>query len=295
MGLGPDASLLDGTTSYVTQAFASGVKSQFAFQLCPDHGTMWVGGVDPAAEASTPAVTPLNNGFPYYVLIDGIAVGGGSAIGLTADYGPVIVDTGTSISFIPAGPLAKVTAEIQAGSGYKSVFGGQSLTDANTMGCVTTGKSPAEIDAAVPPLDVALPVANGSGDAPYVDLPATKAYLLFSGATGSGADNQWCFDLADSAQLSGGQGTLSLFGDSILNAYVAVFDIANQQMQFAASKGCGEADAIAWPARATPRVPGIPWWRQDPRVRVPDAAAMQRRLAEYAHQEGVRPRASGLR
>jgi hypothetical protein len=54
-----------------------------------------------------------------------------------------------------------------------------------------------------------------------------------------------------------------------------VFDVGHQQLEFAATKGCAEADAVARPSRrATPRVPGVPWWQQDPGVRLPRPEAI---------------------
>jgi hypothetical protein len=242
---------------------------------------MWIGGVDSGAEASAPAITPMNSLFPAYaVTVDHMAVGSGSAIGSASEFGPTIIDTGTSISFIPTKALASVTSAIQTSAGFKSVFGSPALTDMTTMGCVTTAMTGAQIDKALPPLHVAFPDGNGS-DSPYVDLPATKAYLVSAGAS-VGGQNAWCYALQDSSALTGGQAlTLSLFGDSLLNSYLAVFDIAKHQMQFAASKGCGEADAIAKPAVRAPMIPGVPWWQQDPRVRVPRPEVILHELAVY--------------
>ncbi|HEY1817193.1 MAG TPA: pepsin-like aspartic protease [Kofleriaceae bacterium] len=276
LGLGPDSNLIPDTTSYLTAAFAAGVPRTFAFQLCPSDGTMWIGGVDTAAEASAPAVTPMLSSTTeqldaYLVTIAAMAIGSGSNVGSDADYGPAIIDTGSSISFIPTAPLAAITAAIQASAGYQSIFGTQSLTDTQSMGCVTTAQTGSAIDAALPPLHIAFPDATGTTSTDLA-LPATKSYLVFSGSTGSGADNEWCYALVDSSQLGPGP-AVSLIGDSLLNAVVVSFDVANQQVSFAPTLGCGESDAVLRPVHRGPKVAGVAWWRQrglhSPRARRP--------------------------
>jgi hypothetical protein len=280
LGLGPDALLIGGTTSYLTESFDAGVTSEFAFQMCPDSGTMWIGGVDGSAEAAAPVTTPMvGDGFPFYaVTIDSIAVGSGEPIGSAVDYGPVVVDTGTSVSLIPTAQLDALIAAVQADPGYQSIFADQSLGSAAAPGCVVTAQTGEDIDAALPPFHVAWPGSDGEPSA-YADLPPSKSYLLFDGSTGSGSDKSWCLAFEDGTLILGDGN--SLLGNSLMNALVAVFDVGNQQMQFAPSQGCAEADAVApAPARAWPRVPGVPWWQQDPRVRLP-GPDMRAKLAAY--------------
>jgi hypothetical protein len=282
LGLGPDALLLSGTSSYLQQSFAAGVTPEFAFQLCPQNGTMWIGGVDGSAEAAAPVTTALlGDGFPFYaVTIDSIAVGSGAPIGSAGDYGPVVVDTGTSVSLIPTAQLTQLIDAIQADAGYTSIFGDQSLGSAAAPGCVVTAQTGADIDAALPPFHVSWPGSDGEPSA-YADLPATKSYLLFDGSTGSGSDNEWCLAFEDGTLILGDGN--SLLGNSLMSSLVAVFDLGNQQMQFAPSQGCAEADAVA-PARArAPRfVPGVPWWQQDPRVRMP-GPDRRAKIAAFLH------------
>lgn len=261
LGLGPDGALLAGTTSYADATFAAGTASVFAFHNCPDKGTMWIGGFDASAMASPAAVTPMVSGFPYWAVSVGAMTLGGAPIASGSALGSAIIDTGTTISLIPTAAYNTLTTAIQASAGYKTVFGTQSLTDTSTMGCVNTTMTGAQIDAALPPLQITFPDASGNNSAP-VDLPATKAYLLYEG------DNTWCYAMADSKQVTGGAPiTISLFGESLLNSWIAVFDIGKKQMQFALQKGCAEAGDT--PHAAVRMSPGRPWWQQDPRVRVP--------------------------
>jgi hypothetical protein len=242
---------------------------------------MWMGGVDASAMASSPVTTPMVDVFGMQVYwavnVGAVAVGTGASIGGSADFGPTVIDTGTTISMIPTAQLAALTSSIEASSGYKQVFGTQALDGSANSGCVTTASTGADIDAALPPLAIAFPDSSGA-DAPAITVPATKAYLLFEGASGTGNTNLWCYAMADSKQITFGLFAMSLFGESLLNSMVAVFDIGHDQMQFALQQGCHEADAVSRPPRRAQLTPGIPWWRQDPRVRLPDPAEVQRRL-----------------
>ena len=268
MGLGPDQILEAGTTSYVTSAVAAGMKPVMAFQLCPDTGTMWLGGVDPAAEATLPVATPLVSGFPFYgVHVDDIAVGSVSLGVNQAGFGPTIIDTGTSISFIPKAALTKLESKISADPGYQSVFGTQALTE---NACMSSGMNASQIDAALPPLHITF----GGSTATPADLPATKSYLIAMGV------GTWCFAFGDSSQLFGSQLTASLYGDSLLASMTTTFDIGNNQMTFAGQAGCSEANFAPDVARPAPHYsPDMPWWKQEPRLRLPSPEALQRRLS----------------
>jgi hypothetical protein len=281
LGLGPLTNAIGGTDAYTATIFTAGEPSEFAFQLCPDTGTMWVGGVDGSAEAAAPAQTAmigLEEGF-YGVNTDVISLGSGSSFGSASDFGiATIIDTGTSIAFIPPTPLAALTAAIQGSEKFKTVFpNGQDL--GSDQGCPTSTLTAAEIDADLPPLHVAFPDANGS-DSVLVDLPATHAYLV------AGGQGSWCFGFEDSTDLTGGQGpALSLFGDSLLNSWVVDFNVGTTTMGFALESGCDEAVSDVRSRsniQVPPRVPGIPWWKQDPRVRTPDPKEIQRKIAAYA-------------
>jgi hypothetical protein len=209
-----------------------------------------------------------------------MALGSNQDFGSAGDFGPGIVDTGTSIAFIPTTPLNALATQIQASAGYKAVFGTQSLTTG--MGCVTTSMTGKQIDAMLPPLHMAFPGANGGAASAFVDLPATHAYLLFMGPQAG-----WCFSMADSSQL-GAPIAISLYGDTLLASFVTTFDIKNSEMRFAKQAGCAEAaiadvehdtEAPSAGAQGIIYSPDRPWWQQDPRVRVPDPATLRAKLA----------------
>nr|HEX4313454.1 pepsin-like aspartyl protease [Kofleriaceae bacterium] len=273
LGLGPDLNLIQGTTSYVTGVFGGGVAKEMAFQLCPDGGTMWLGGYDPTAQAGPQAVTPmvtLMGQQPFYMVDTANMSVGHASLGLTsADFGPTILDTGTSIAFIPTAALNGMTSAIEASAGYQAAFGTQSLTDGE--GCVQTTLTGAQIDAMLPPIGVSFP-GVGPGNSEFVDLPATRSYLVPEGG------GLWCYGMADATQLTGGQFTASLFGDSLLAAWTTTIDIDDDKVGFAPQQGCSQADSDVSKRPALVLEPGIPWWKQDPRVRTPDPVAFRRKL-----------------
>jgi hypothetical protein len=282
LGFAPDEDLITGTTSYITTLFGSGsaTTDQFAFQLCPDTGTMTIGGVDESSEAAPPVFTPMVTnsaigGGSYVVNTARMALGTGSDVGDTNDFGPTIIDTGTSVAFIPAGPLNALQLQIQSSSGYTAVFGSQSL--GNSTGCVTTAMTSAEIDAAMPPLHIAFPDSTGTASA-FIDLAPTRSYLFFAGTMGG--QNGYCFAFEDSSQLVQGL-SLSLFGDTMLASFVSIFDLDTQEMGFAKEAGCHESGTAAALREAPAYQPGRPWWQQDPRVRVPSAAALQKLASRF--------------
>lgn len=261
IGLGPSTLLEPHTTSYMEGAISAGMTGQMAFELCPDGGTMWLGGFDQDHAGGDVQFTPVVSGFPYYGVNVGGATVGGAAAADGSDFGPAIIDTGTSISFVPSGVIDGLTGAITASDGYKSVFGSQPLTD---MGCVnaTAGVSAADIDDALPKLGMTFQGGHEIG------IPATKSYLLQQGA------NQYCFVFSDSTALTGGQFTASLFGDTLLTGMITVVDVDAQKIGFAPQVGCSLNKRAEHQARTSmPHTTvGQPWWVDDPRVRVPQAA-----------------------
>lgn len=258
IGLGPDALLLPGTSSYVSAAVGDGLKGQIAFELCPDAGTMWLGGFDSSHAATAPVFTPLSTspffGAYYAVGVAGVSIDG-TDTGITqAQMGPTIVDTGTSITFMPKTVINTLIAKISATSGYKAAFGTQALSDG---GCVSTSMTAAQIDASLPKFAISFPKATGGTSEP-IELPATQSYLVQQGGG-------FCFTISDAAQLFQGANA-SLIGDTMLTGLISVIDVTKKQVGFAAQTGCAAAH-IAHTETTMPTE--TPWFRHAPGVRLP--------------------------
>ena len=261
IGLGPDALLIAGTSSYISAAVGGGLKGQLAFELCPDAGTMWLGGFDASHAAAAPAFTPLSTspffGAYYPVNVAGVSIDGADTGITQAQMGPTIVDTGTSITFMPKPVINTLIAKISATSGYKAAFGTQALTDG---GCVSTSMTAAQIDASLPKFAISFPKTTGGTGAP-IELPATQSYLAQQGGG-------FCFTISDASQLFQGA-TASLIGDTMLTGMITVIDVSKKQVGFAVQTGCAAAHIAHSAGTATTMPTETPWFRHAPGVRLP--------------------------
>jgi len=230
LGLGPDGLLLPYTTSYLTKLIAGGMAGEVAFQLCPDNGTMWLGGFDAAAATAAPAFTPISSAAPYYIVGVGAASVSGTASLTGTDFGPTIIDTGTTQTFVPTAVLTAVISGVKGSSGYTAAFGTQTLADG---ACLNTTMTTAQLDAALPPLSLSF-----AGSSTPLAIPATQSYLFDQGG------GSYCFMFSDSSQLFQGQ-KVSLFGNTLLAGLLTVVDIGHKQMGFALQKGCAAAHFAA--------------------------------------------------
>jgi Eukaryotic aspartyl protease len=245
LGLGPDGLLLPHTTSYLTKLIGAGMPAELAFQLCPDSGTMWLGGHDAAAATTAPSFTPMLSSAPYYMVgVGSASVTGGTALS-GADFGPTIIDTGTTLTFVPTAVETAMISSVQGASGYAQVFGSQALTDG---ACLDTTMTSAQIDAALPPLS--LTFAGGTA----LSIPATRSYLFDQGG------GQFCFTFTDSSALFGSAQKVSLFGNTLLAGMLTVIDVANHQIGFAPQQGCADPSFARRPMVVRP--PSMaPAWR----------------------------------
>jgi hypothetical protein len=151
---------------------------------------------------------------------------GGTNLPITgADFGPTVIDTGTTLTYVPTAVVSAMTSAISHASGYAQVFGSQALTDG---ACLNTSMTSAQIDAALPPFGITFP-----GGTP-ISIPATHAYLF---AQGGGS---YCFTFSDSSALFGSGQKVSLVGNTLLAGMLTVIDVANQQIGFAPQHGCAE-------------------------------------------------------
>jgi hypothetical protein len=122
-----------------------------------------------------------------------------------------------------------------------SVFSGQ-FTQQQGVYCAMakSGVTAAQIDAAMQPLTLTFPGANGS---PFtLSAPASRSYMF------DGGGGMWCIGIAYDSQLSG----LTLMGDIGLRGFVTIFDRVNHQVGFAPEKGCTSGAHFRVSATPTP-------------------------------------------
>jgi hypothetical protein len=228
LGMGPDALLENNTTSYFDAVTQAGVTNAMAFELCPTNGTMWLGGFDPAHAQGAMQYTPLlatgiNKDF-YSVNMTDMGIGGTSLGFTSSTFDSPIVDTGTSLFYVPTTVQTALINAVNASSGFKALFSGQTLA---ADGCVnaSAGTTDAMVDAMLPEMSMSF-AKSGSGSF-TVSAKATVSYLYNAGG------GQYCLDIE-----GGGENGNATMGDTILRAFVTVVDVQNKQIGFAPEAHC---------------------------------------------------------
>ncbi len=170
------------------------------------------------------------------------------------DFGPTLIDTGTTLTYVPTAVASGLLTQVTGSSGFKAMFAGQTLS---ATSCVSTQATPAQIDAALPVMSISFPDGQGGSTQP-ISLPPTRSYLWDNGG------GTWCLGVLDNAGLGA-----SIIGNVSQEAFLAVFDVGNQQVGFAVESGCGNEDAVRDHVAFPPAAPGQPWWSTNPRFRAP--------------------------
>ena len=239
LGMGPDALLENNTTSYFDAVTAAGVTKAMAFELCPTNGTMWLGGFDPAHAEGAMQYTPLlttgvNKDF-YSVNMTDMGIGGTSLGFTSSTFDNPIVDTGTSLFYVPTTVQTALINAVNASAGFQALFSGQTLS---ADGCVTAsaGTTDAMVDAMLPEMSMSFAKAGGGNIT--VSAKATVSYLY------NGGMNMYCLDIE-----GGGENGNATMGDTILRAFVTVVDVQNKQIGFAPEAHCAAPLQLA----STPR------------------------------------------
>jgi hypothetical protein len=162
-----------------------------------------------------------------------------------AEFEEPIVDTGTSLFYLPNRIFDAMLSALNASSGLASLFPGQRLT---SEGCVqATGVTDAMVDADFPAMSLNLPsVTAGAPDVTVTSSPS-RSYLYDNG------DGQFCLAIA-----AGGTSDASTLGITFLRGFVTVIDMGNSRVGFAPDVGCATNGGLrvvhprAWPPTTRP-------------------------------------------
>jgi cathepsin D len=228
LGFGSTPLAVPNTDSYVSERIDNQFPGVFAFQLCPENGTLWFGGADKTHEVSDEqytALQPINDNQPFYLLDVTSASLDGHDLSLS---GGALADTGTTMMLLPTATYDAMTSAIVNSDGWKSIFGAEPFP---TLQCsATTAHSKNDIDAALPQMQVTMNDLDGK---PFtVSLPATSSYLLQMGPS-------YCSDIADAGPAGSiGGGINAILGDAFLRAFITVFDTQNLKIGFAPQQNC---------------------------------------------------------
>jgi hypothetical protein len=176
-----------------------------------------------------------NNPF-YAVNVTDMGIGGTSlGFGSTTFQNP-IVDTGTSLFYIPTPVDTALLAAVNASAGFKALFPGSTLSDNNcAMGASTV--TDAMVDAMLPKMSMSFPAETGGGNV-TVSAAASQSYLYQM------SPGQYCFAFADGGS---GQQYFGVMGDTVLRAFLTVVDVENNRVGFGTDGGCAMASAAVGP------------------------------------------------
>ncbi|GAQ87193.1 Aspartyl protease [Klebsormidium nitens] len=234
LGFGPTA------TSLPFQLKAAGAIPSATFALClasggDTGGSLFLGGVpdQPNGQGYSLSYTPfLQTPFVYYMipqptdfLVGGVSVSG-AAGALTGEGGVRwVVDSGTTLSYVPSSVFSAVFSAVKSASGCPNTFvnlqnSGLDFIDLSTCNPpFSANPSSAEIYARFPTLTL-----NLQGG-PLTSRP--KAYALFGRY---GPQGQWCVNpgLADVKSSN-----VRVIGDSFMSDNLIVYDNDNNRLGFA--------------------------------------------------------------
>ena len=230
LGLGGDALLTQGTTSFLDGIVAAGVKDIESFQMCDARGgTMWLGGYDASHTGADPQYTAMKSPTQqlYYMVQLSDMKLGSTSIGFTSS--TAIADTGTSLFYVPQTAANNIVAQANKATAlWQGTF-----TSQQGIYCAMakSGVTAAQIDSTMPPLTMTFPGTSGSFT---MSIPATSSYML------DGGSGLWCIGITYNSQL-GLPSNFVLMGDVGLRGMVTIFDRTKNQVGFAPSKGCPAA------------------------------------------------------
>lgn len=251
LGLGPPGNAVQGTTGYMPAVLGAGIANIFAFQLCDNMGsnagTMWLGGDgSPGASLVYTPLVPINDNNPYYAIdVDAMSLGGTSIVtNASSTFQEPVLDTGTSLFYVPTSVFDAFQTALQASSGFTTLFGSNTFaTGGQDQGCVTgTNVTDAQVEAMLPPLQLSLPSTTSGQPDVTIQASALDTYLY------DGGGGQFCLAIQD-----GGTQDPSTFGDAFMQAFVTVVDLQGGRVGFAQS-GCPTPQfrRVRHPARSGP-------------------------------------------
>lgn len=229
-GLGPKENLEPGTTDYLDVAGAAGLAQIMGFEFCDGGGTMWLGGVDEShgeGALKYAQLIPVNTNNPFYA-IDVTDMGmAGTSLGFGASsFQKPILDTGTSLFYMPTEVETAMLANINASAGFKALFPSQTLSENNCAQGATTVTAEM-VDAMLPKMSMTVTGVDGS---PITIEVAPMASYLYGGDPG-----QVCFAFSDGGT---GQNYFGVMGDTLMRAFLTEIDLVNQRVGLAPDKGC---------------------------------------------------------
>jgi hypothetical protein len=139
-----------------------------------------------------------------------------------------VLDTGTSLFYVPTSVFNAFQKALAASSGFKALFGSNTFaTSGQAEGCVTDASvTDAQVESMLPALTLSLPNATSGQPDVTIQASALDTYLY------DGGGGQFCLAIQD-----GGTQDPSTFGDAFLQAFVTIVDLKGGRVGFSPT-GC---------------------------------------------------------
>ena len=236
LGLGPDALLADGSTSFLTALTADGKMAHdaFAVQTCEVGGQLMLGGYDTSTVAEQPFFVPLLAGSVYgryySVALAGMQLGGVD-VGLSARrLGAAVLDTGATHSIVPRTIYKAFLAKLAANKAFAANFDPDTYQEGGAM-VPASGADRATLDVTLPKWQLVL--TQSGGQKVLLELDATRSYLApVKGESGTVYYFPMVAMVEDTDPF--------IFGNAIMRQHVFIFDRAGRRAGFAQQVGCPE-------------------------------------------------------
>ena len=252
LGLGPPELAAPNTSGYIPAVVGAGLDNIFAFDLCDNTGanagTMWLGGDGSATSAQYTPLVPIDSNNPFYAInVNALSLGGTSIVtNASSIFNQPVLDTGTSLFYVPTSVYASFKTALMASAGFKALFGSNTFSS----DCVTDASvTDAQVESGLPHIMISLPnVTSGQADV-TIEASALDTYLYNAGA------GQYCLAIQD-----GGAIDASTFGDAFMQAFHIVIDVTGGRVGFAPQASCvaPAIRPIRHPAKNGPHRPSRP-------------------------------------
>jgi hypothetical protein len=239
LGMGAPENAEPNTGAYFTTLTQGGMTAAMAFELCGDGGTMWLGGFDPTHTSAAPGYTPMDaisadQAF-YSIDLTGLAVGATAITDSTAaEFTDWVVDTGTTFFYVPTKMETAMIKAINADPSFKTLFPATTLKDdpnGSGIGCTKTSTvTDAQVESMLPKFTMTMKNKAGGADI-TVSAGPLESYLYDMGG------GQFCLGIGDGGTGAGA----ATMGDQIMQSFVTIIDVQNQQIGWAPDSGCGPA------------------------------------------------------
>lgn len=231
LGMGPQALAVEHTDGLVAVLGARAEQPLYSFStaLCDQGGRLWLGNFDARIATGPTQFTAMDPNSPFYAItLADLQVGGSSLGHDAAEYGPAVVDTGTSDFVLPAAIATNLTALLESDPTFQAELAGNASGFFQSGACnPASSMTRAQLDAHLPQLGLTLPATHGG--TVTLALDATRSYLTVLERDGH---TLYC------PAVAGGDDGQTILGSAVMRSHIVTFDAHGGQVGFTPHKAC---------------------------------------------------------